>query len=365
MLEGPTLKDTYKSAAVEQLSTVPEPWLERLDAQGMTYVGLAFHEDLSKTDYIRSYTPERLHSEAETAQELISETKQSVNQEIEGLLAKETDGFAKIMIEQARGTQISEKLAAKLEEAGLGFAIKVSRDLVPLAHLEAEFGVIDSGFDEFLEPQETDRGLFREILLELNGPGIVKDKGGDAKGYPLADDSKIQADDGVILVPFEKVGEKRLSPVSRKSYASISGMLMDQHKGANYWLNRLIVVDDGVVNLPSQTTGFHSVLLHETGHAMDYLAEDIPELNHRETVDSLYEADLKRAKAGEEPFLTARAADNAREYFAEAVEAYLTQPVEDQKNFYKAENEHTRLRDNNPELYAYVDRLMKFPFNPE
>lgn len=136
---------------------------------------------------------------------------------------------------------------------------------------------------------------------------------------------------------------------------------MDNNHGMNVWPNRLIVVDDEVANIPNKKMGYHSVLLHESGHAIDYAAESIPEFNHRQTMDAFYAEAMARYGKGENTFLTARAMDNVREYFAEAVEAYLTKPLPaSDANFYKQENNCELLQKANPELYAYVDKLMKW-----
>ena len=59
--------------------------------------------------------------------------------------------------------------------------------------------------------------------------------------------------------------------------------------------------------------------------------------------------------------MTPRASENVREYFAEAVEAYLTKPLPNSNaNFYKQENNHEMLKERNPELFAYVDKLMRW-----
>jgi hypothetical protein len=360
MMRGDTIRAKGRGSALEQLATVPEPWLERLSGEGMAYVALGYGEDLSKTELITSYSPERLMKEASAAKKLLAEVSGDVNTEIEEALSTEQDAFRQAMIERSRPEQLSEKLGAKLQEAGLGFAIKVTRDITPLSYIEGEFGIDRESYDEFLEPLETERGVFREVFLELNGSKVVK-KQSQGSVYAMADDAILDPENDILLVPYQKIDGKRLSPVSRESYAGITGMMMDQHQGAHYWPNRLIVVDDAVANLPSKTTGNHSVILHETGHAMDYIAEGIEGLNHRETVDEMYRSDMERIKNGEKRLLTPRAHDNAREYFAEAVEAYLTQPVEGDEGWYKVENHFEALQKQNPELYAYVDKVMRLP----
>lgn len=359
MLRGDTLnRGPFKEAALEQLSTVPEPWLERLKSEGIAYVALGYGEDLSQTNLIINYSPERLRKEAGTAKEIAAAVRAEVDAELKKERESETDPLRLGMLEHGRTDLLKDKLAAQLEEAGLGFAVRVTRDLLPLAFLEQENGVEDSGYDEFLEPQETERGLFREILLDLNGPEVVSQKGNE-DGPILPNDSILDPADDLILVPYAVFGSKRLSPVSRESYKKINGMYMDQHHGGHFWPGRLIMLDDEATLHPSPILSTHSVVLHETGHAIDYIAEGIPELNHRETIDAMFEADMKRQASGEQRVLTPRATDNAREYFAEAVEAYLTNPTD--HDTYKADNHHVLLKQRNPELYEYVDRLMKLP----
>jgi len=358
MLFGKQLKGPSQESAVEQLANIPEPWLERLQDENLAYVALGYDEDLADTELIRNYTPERLRTDASQAGEVVAKAEASIDEELAEIENSDASEVSKAFALRQRPEQLSEKLSQSLQEAGLGFAVKVTRDLTPLSYIEQEFGVEADSYDEFLEPEETERGLFRDIFLQLNGPGVVKEQG-DKAGFPIADDAILDPENDILLIPYVKSGAKRLSPVSKENYSLINGREMDQHHGAHYWLNRLIVLDDQVVDLPSPIKGHHSVLLHETGHAMDYLAEEIPELNHRETMDRMYSEDLQRLReGGENRFLTSRARDNAREYFAEAVEAYLTAPVEGESGA-KVDNHHQALKEKNPELYGYVDKVMR------
>lgn len=359
LLAGKSLKGELREAAVEQLSTLPESWLERLKDEGVAYVALGTGEDLSKTELLPNYSPKRLREEAVQAKEIHDAVNSQVEVEIDQEIAVEPDSLRQVMLERGKADLVSERLGAQLEEAGLGFEAKVVRNELSLFLLEGEQGIIREDYDEYLEPHETERELFREILLDLNGEGVVANPGSVNSRYSLADDTVLDPQNDVLLIPYQVQGNRRFSPVSKRSYSSITGMSMDQHMGAHYWPNRLIVMDDEVVKLESSKTGFHSVMLHETGHAIDYIAEKIPELNHRETIDALYEADLERARAGDNRFTTRRADDNAREYFAEAVEAYLTTEVGTSEHWYKPQNHHSLLKEQNPALYAYVDKLMQ------
>lgn len=350
MARGHQLKGPLKDAFVEQLSTVPEQWLARLHEEDMVYVALAYDESLAGTELLPSYSASRLESEADKVPALRQAVEAEVDAEIDQTLQGSDDDFQRAMANHSRPAQIAERLSKTLDENNIGFQVRLMRDQMPLEHLQNEFGVgeyrdWEVGINGEERPEVE---LFNSLLTELNGEGIVSE-------------GLVDPESDVLIVPYLIKRDKRISPVSEASYSQINGAMMDQHYGANYWLNRLITLDDEAVNVPAVKTGYHSVLLHETGHAMDYVAEKIPELNHRATVDALFKKDKERASKGESPFLTRRAMDNEREYFAEAVEAYLTKEGADSsRDHYKGANRHEMLKQHNPELYAYVDKLMRF-----
>ncbi len=349
MLRGPRLNGDLKEAALEQLSTVPEPWLERLKDENMAFVALGYGEDLSQTDLLWSYTPESVRAESRMAGELVAQAVEQFEAEMAEEL-KDVDEFQAVMAEREKPFLLSEKLSQKLQSHGIASAMKVSRDAIPLLHLEQEFGIESPR--EGGDPEV--QALFRETLQDLNG--ILLE---DLDSAELTDETMLQPKNGVVLVPFGQYGGRMLSPVSKESYAQISGAEMDQHYGAHYWEPRIIALDDDVVSLPSKKTGFHSVLLHETGHGIDYIAEQMPDLEHRQTVDSLFSQAMEQEKMGERPFLTPRARDNVREYFAEGVEAYLTQETGESADFYKPENSSSELQERDPALYGYLEQLFQ------
>ena len=347
MLVGQQLNGEKQAEAIEQLATVPEGWLQRIDDVHMGYVALAYGEDLTDTKLFPTYTPEKLAEQAQTAKPLLGEVEAQVDAGIQKDMSETDDAFASAMIERSKPETMAEALSEKLQSVGLGFAVRVVRDTLPVSFLEGEYTI-----------EEDESALFRKLLFDINGPGLAE---GVQSSDDLQDMTLVKPDSGVVVVPFKSNKGKMMSPVAEESWSSISGASMDQHGGAHYWEAGLIVVDDDVVPMPSQKTGLHSVLLHETGHAIDYLAEEIEELNHRETIDGMFASDTKRAREGDVRFLTGRATDNAREYFAEAVEAYLTTDPGRGGNAYKQENNHAQLKATNPELFTYVDKLMKLP----
>ena len=57
--------------------------------------------------------------------------------------------------------------------------------------------------------------------------------------------------------------------------------------------------------------------------------------------------------------------DNVREYFAEAVESYLTVKMGDEHDHYKVDDNHSNLKNLNKELFDYIDKIMKTDFPPD
>ena len=342
MLRGDTIESAgLKDAAIEQISTIPEPWLEKLADENLAFVALTSKETLADTNILWSYSPEELKESAEKARPLIEKANAAIDEDLAKLSPDEA-GFAEIR----RADDVAELLSAKFEANGIGFFTRVQRGDTPLEYLHNEFNIADDPYHEYVSPdQPKETEIFNSLLTTLNGEGVIKD-------------GMVDPQNDVLIVPYKMKKDNRVSPVTEKSLSAITGLQMDNNHGLNAWPARLIVVDDQVVELPSRKMGFHSVLLHESGHAIDYAAEGIAEFDHRATIDRLYAQDMKKHQEGQNVFLTARASDNEREYFAEAVEAYLTKPVESPGNFYKQENNHDDLKATNPELYAYVEKVM-------
>lgn len=344
MLRGDTIESAgFRDAAIEQIATIPEPWLEKLADENLAYVALTSKETLADTNILWSYSPEELKASAEKARPLIDKAGEEVDAE-HAKLSPDEAAFAEIR----RADDVAERLTEKFEANGIGFFTRVQRGETPLEYLHNEFNIADDPYHEYVSPEQPrETEIFNSLLTALNGEGVLKD-------------GVVDPQNDVLIVPYKMKKDNRVSPVTEKSLSAITGLQMDNNHGLNAWPARLIVVDDQVVELPSRKMGFHSVLLHESGHAIDYAAEGIAELDHRATVDQLYARDKQRFNDGENVFLTARASDNEREYFAEAVEAYLTKPVESPGNFYKQENNHDDLKATNPELYAHVEKVLNW-----
>jgi len=333
MVSGWNLPSSLKVGAARDLACLPLAWLHRLDAEGLTVAVLQDGQSLADTDVLPTMTPESCRKHFAQAQAL---ARTAIDEESRALSldpAAPADDFASAMARRWLPDRIRENLLPKLDQAGIGFSVEVCREPVDLKALACSKQIPD---EEFV--------TWRDLLVELNGPLLTVS--GD-----LA-----QAAQEVLMVPYASHRGRPVSEVSRDNYATFDSMKVRQHRGIHSWPNRLIMVHEAFVKEPADEVGNYRVLVHEVGHAMDYVAEGfLPE--HRATVDGLFAADVEAARNGEVRFLTPRSADNAREYLAEAVEAYMTRRVGDEHDFYKPENSREDLQQRNPALFEYVRSL--------
>ncbi len=319
LLEESDLNSAQQERIVEDMAVLPEAWLERLTAEDVSVVVLGSHQTLADTSLLKTYTPDQLQQEADQALEVIA----TCRNEVESNLEDPDSAYQRHWASQ----ELAENLAAALGGQGLGFWVRPTRGSVDWDHLQAEAGV---------EEQEAE--TFRALTEKLNG------------ALTQVDQTTIQADWGLVVVPYHCRQGKRVSPVNQASLAEIRGAELLANKGAHIWPNRLVMIHETALPDPSPTAGSHRVVIHELGHAIDHICDQLYP-DHRETIDKFYREDLEHA----DRFLTRRMRDNPREYFAEAVEAYFTEPSEG----YKGENHYLALQQRNPRLYGYLDELFR------
>lgn len=332
MVRGRDLPPDVRAAATRDLAALPVPWLRRLDAENLAVVVLRDGQSLADTDILQEMTPERCRSSFAEARSLargaIEEETAALEREAAG------DEFQSALARRWLPDRIREALLPRLDAAGIGFSVEVARDPVDLRMLAATKGIPDDDYENW-----------KGLLAELNGD-LAQVEGDQA-----------HAEAEILLVPYVHHRGRSVSEVSRDSYGKFTAMEVRQHRGVHAWPNRLIMVHEGFVREPAEEVGHYRVLVHEAGHAVDYAAEALfPD--HRATVDRLFQEDLAAWRRGDNRFLTPRAMDNPREYFAEAVEAWLTRRVGDSQDFYKPENNRQELRQRNPALAAWLEQVM-------
>lgn len=205
-------------------------------------------------------------------------------------------------------------------------------------------------------PQEH-REEWTQALLRLNAGMLAEQPEG------------LQATTGMLILPFtyhqgRPVAEVRLQSAQQTSAEFVEGSL-----GLHRAEDRLVLLHEKFLGLPAQEVGNYRLAIHEMGHALDHVLDRLvgfPGFGslHRQTVDALYQADQERARSSsvKEVFTSERASEDVREYFAEAVEAYLTQPCDDGGDTFRADNSNPGLRSRNPEFYSYMETIFKTDF---
>ena len=324
------------------LTALPVNWLKRFDEENVAVVILKTGQDLGDTPLWPAFKPE-------ACQEMLNQAAPLVEKTVKEFLA----GFADIEDPHYRAYQISlagddlkDKFDALSVQENLGFALKVSRDTKSLNALAGESGI--NGEDE------EQLARWKDNFLALN-KGLLEDPEGQETASPKH---------GFYLVPFEVYKGKEYRPLTVPALKSFTGLELSRHDGGNYPENHFVAIHDTVATDPSPHKGHHRVVLHESGHMVDWLTRAMPEIGpkHEAKVAELYAKALAadaQSPPGQSPILTDRAKDTVGEFFADSVEAYLTLPVGDQADFHKGENNRIELQKRNPELFDYIDSVMK------
>ncbi len=181
---------------------------------------------------------------------------------------------------------------------------------------------------------------FERSLRQLNGSNLT------------LEDGYLVAESGVLLLPYTYHEGRPISEADLEWAKTRDARYVEASLGFHNYEERLVVLHQDFVTSPAKEVGHYRVALHEVGHALDHALERRDGSAHRERVGHLYEQAKKR-----ESFLTERASHNVREYFAEAVEAFLTQPLDEPEDEFKKANHREALRQSDPGMFAYLHHL--------
>lgn len=300
----------------KDLEAFPYPTLDLLDRYGVKVAVLDHGESLADSPALRHLTDSEYASER---QEAVRITLKAIRESP----PRDLMTFAK-------------KTTREFRKAGLDFHFGLaSRALTP-EQIALRQGISEENLSHWLEAFHHLNDMMPEGLYIL--PHIYD------QGKPIP--------------------ENRIRSARETTAEYVSGAL-----GLNRPEDRLVLLHKDYVGAPAKELGNYRLSLHEMGHALDHVLDrmtGVPGFGtlHRQTVDALYQADLKRAEKAplEEVFTTERASENVREYFAEAVEAYLTFENDNGHDHFREANSRTGLRQRNPQLHDYVAKVFHTNF---
>lgn len=339
-LDSSDLETAQKEQLVKELSAIPSQIWHILDKSELRIVAVPPGGDLSQTSAVRHFDPPDYEQRLQDGRRWLADTITRQNRTNEETWAGLPEAeFQKAMWRSGRGQILAQELLAQPEAARLGFRVGVARQPVSLEQLR-----------QAADCEEAAATRWEEDFFRLNGE-LVERAG-----------ALIQAKQDVLLLPYPyrrgvPIKPDSLEYLKKQNDAELAGAM-----GANYWQSSLVAIHPNYIPDPGPETGHNRVLLHEVGHAIDRVLDRIQNeglgQQHRRTMDALFAQDQQLEKQGVPRFSSPRAKDNVREYFAEAVEAYLTRDNACVHEW-KPNNHHAWLRANNPELFNYVDGLFR------
>ncbi len=214
---------------------------------------------------------------------------------------------------------------------------------------------------EAREIPESARGDWKASFSQLN-EGLVEETS-----------DGVQARQGLIVLPHTYRDGEAVPEVRLRNARELTAEYVEGSLGLNRSDERMVLLHESFLGQPATELGNYRLATHEVGHALDYALENlagVPDFgtNHRATVDSLYAEDQAKLKAlgpnakADDVFTSDRADDDVREYFAEAIEAYLTPEKNDAFEIFRSGNSREGLEAKNPALFAYVDKIMTTDF---
>ena len=345
ILDTSNLSQPQSHHLLSELGAIPSQMWKMLAQSGLRIVCLPPGKDLSETSAVLQFAPQDYPDRLETGSQWLRATIQQLDEANQKEWAELADAqMQKAMWSIQQGPIIADALLATPEFEELGFKPVVLSKAVTLAELQqAAGGEVNPNFHEEL------RLLNRDVLIE-DGPTL-------------------NSTHRLLLLPYPRCQGAPLPGDHLEYLKGQNDAAMKAAMGTNYWQSSLVVVHQDFLPDPAPEAGHHRVLLHEVGHAIDHLIERIQDDNigqqHRTLVNRLFHEDLKAADEGNNRFSSRRAEDNVREYFAEAVESYLTRDHGDSLET-KPHNNHDWLKAKNPELFAHVQEIFtrQYPDNP-
>lgn len=317
----------------EDLSLFPQPVLDMLSRYGTRVAVLAEGQTLADTPGLRTMDEHEVTSVTLMTNEIVSKALEK--------------GFAQGVDSLEKLETLADATTRELRAEGIDNYLALALNPFHLDDLAASRGI----------PQENLQD-WKSTFSHLNS------------NLTTLSSDEVSPKFGIVVLPHtyhngQAVPEMRLKNARETTSEFVKGSL-----GINRSDERMVLLHQDYVMTPTPELGNYALAVHEVGHALDHALEHLHNFpgfgeQHRQTVDALYQADLAKIAVGrpaEEVFTSDRADDDVREYFAEAVEAYLTPENHNGHDTFRSGNSTEGLAQKNPELFSYIDKVMTTDF---
>lgn len=298
-----------RRALERDLRAFPEPWRDFLDDYGVQLIVLDGQETLADSSAV---SREAVADEATWKKRVQSE-------------------LAPALAAVPPGTPVVDSLHHHLSQQNAPFRVASHHSPINLDELAARRQVASAY-----------RQQWKDELVSLNAPwGSVTPEG-------------FQSTHGVFLLPPVPTAHGWLSDRDYQNAVSTTADSVGEALGLNRGAEQRVLLHSRYLGDNAPEIGGYRVAIHEMGHALDYALEGLPDStgfgqHHKDTVLACFQE--------AEAFTSDRADDSVREFFAEAVEAYLTEPS--QGFDFRPDNHQGALRQRNPRMAAYLDHLFQ------
>ena len=322
---------------VEQdLAAFPQPTLDLLSRYGVRVAILESGKTLAEAPGLRTLDAEENVQEAYKANSVVSE----------GI----SKAFAGGLESYSQLEDAADKITRELRQQGLDHQLGIALSPFQLDKLAQGRNI----------PAEH-VGDWKTSFAELN------------RGLTQETPEGLQATQGLVILPHTYRDGKIVPEIRLRNAKEVTAEYVEGSLGLNRSDERMVLLHEKFLGQPATELGNYRLATHEVGHALDYALENLTNIPgfgqaHRETVDALYAADQAKLSAlgegvkTEDVFTSDRADDDVREYFAEAVEAYLTPSKDDAFEIFRVGNSREGLASKNPALFAYVESVLNTDF---
>lgn len=298
-----------RRALERDLQAFPAPWRDFLDDYGVQVVVLDGQETLADSSAV--------------ARDAVADEA--------GWKARTQSALAPALASVEPGAPLVDHLHAYLNEQGSPFRVASHHSPVNLDELAARRNVAE-GY----------RQQWKDELVSLNSPWSSLGPDG------------FQSTHGVFLLPSVPTAHGWLADREYQNAVTTTAESVGEALGLNRGSEQRVLLHSRYLGGDAPEIGGYRVAIHEMGHALDYALEGLPDstgygLHHKDAVLACFQE--------AQSFTSERADDSVREFFAEAVEAYLTEPS--QGFDFRPENHQASLRQRNPRMAAYLDHLFR------